>query len=124
MKLKSVRVQRFKKVSDAGFNVADLNVLVGGNNSGKSTIVQALHFGVALLQTIQASGLSWPTTGAYPTSLNPSDIIYSPSEDVYALATGASMKADKEKGPQIDYTLESGETCSVKFFKGRTGILR
>lgn len=119
MKLRSVRVQRFKKVSDAGFNVADLNVLVGGNNSGKSTIVQALHFGVALLQTIQASGLSWPRTGAYPTSLNPSDIIYSPSEDVYALATGASMKADKEKGPQIDYTLESGETCSVTFFKGK-----
>jgi energy-coupling factor transporter ATP-binding protein EcfA2 len=119
MKLRSVRVQRFKKVSDAGFNVADLNVLVGGNNSGKSTIVQALHFGVALLQTIQASGFNWPKTGAYPTSLNPSDIIYSPSEDVYALAMGASMKADKEKGPQIDYTLESGETCSVTFFKGK-----
>jgi energy-coupling factor transporter ATP-binding protein EcfA2 len=119
MKLRSVRVQRFKRVSDAGFNVADLNVLVGGNNSGKSTIVQALHFGVALLQTIQASGLKWPKTGSYPTSLNPSDIIYSPSEDVYALGTGASLKAHKEQGPQIDYTLESGETCSVTFFKGK-----
>src|ERR1039458_2130345 len=103
MKLKSVRVQRFKKVSDAGFNVDDLNVLVGGNNSGKSTIVQALHFGVALLQTVQASGANWPTkTAPYAISLNPSDIIYSPSEDVYALATGASMKADKGKGTQID----------------------
>jgi energy-coupling factor transporter ATP-binding protein EcfA2 len=119
MKLKSVRVQRFKKVSDAGFNVGDVNVLVGGNNSGKSTIVQALHFGVALLQTIQASGFKWPKTGPYPTSLNPSDIIYSPSEDVYALGTGASLKAQKDQGPQIDYTLESGETCSVTFFKGK-----
>src|ERR1700727_2796902 len=113
MKLRSVRVQRFKRVSNAGFDVANLNVLVGGNNSGKSTIVQALHFGIALLQTIQASGVKWPKSGAYPTRLNPSDIIYSPSEDVYALGPGASLKADKGQGPQIDYTLESGETCSV-----------
>jgi len=29
-----------------------VNVLVGGNNSGKSSIIQGLHFGVGLLQTI------------------------------------------------------------------------
>lgn len=119
MKLKSVRVQRFKKVSDAGFDVADLNVLVGGNNSGKSTIVQALHFGIALLQTIQASGVKWPKTGEYPTSINPGDIIYSPSEDVYALGTGASLKSTIKQGPRIEYTLDNGESCSVTIFKGK-----
>jgi hypothetical protein len=99
--------------------VENVNVLVGGNNSGKSTIVQAVHFGIALLQSILASEGKWPKGSNVPISLNPSDIIYSPSEDVYALGAGASLKADKKKGPEINYTLESGETCSLTFFKGK-----
>lgn len=97
MKLRSVRVQRFKRVKDVTFEVKDLNILVGGNNSGKSTIVQALHFGIALLQTIQATGLKWPKSGEYPTSLNPNDIIYSPSEDVLALVLEEHFAQTKTK---------------------------
>lgn len=119
MKLKSVRVVRFKRVSDATFAVENVNVLVGGNNSGKSTIIQAAHFGIGLLQTIQASGIKWPQSGSKPTSLNPTDIIYSPSEDVYALGPGGRLSSDKDLGPQIEYTLSSGETCAVSFFKGK-----
>jgi len=119
MKLKSVRVRRFKRVTDAGFDVENVNVLVGGNNSGKSTIVQALHFGIALLQSILASEGKWPKGNDVPISLNPSDIIYSPSEDVYALGAGANLKTDKNKAPEINYTLDSGETCSLTFFKGK-----
>ena len=119
MKLQSVRVQRFKRVKDATFDVEDLNILVGGNNSGKSTIVQALHFGIALLQTIQASGVKWPKSGEYSTSLNPSDLIYSPSEDVLALGPGANLKTNKDQAAKIDYKLNSGESCSITFFKGK-----
>ena len=50
--LQSVRIQRFKRITDASIDLTGVNVLVGGNNSGKSSIIQGLHFGIALLQTI------------------------------------------------------------------------
>lgn len=118
MKLKSVRIQRFKRVVDAPFDVKGMNVLVGSNNSGKSTIVQALHFGIALLQTLEATEIKWPKAGEW-TSINPGDIIYSPSEDVYALGAGARLNSNKSQGPKIDYTLETGEICSLAFIKGK-----
>ena len=73
----------FKKISDAPLDLEGVNVLVAGNNSGKSTIIQGLHFAVGLLQTIARSG---DCGSAGSTGLNPVPPIYSPSEHVYALA--------------------------------------
>jgi predicted ATP-dependent endonuclease of OLD family len=56
MQLQAVQIERFKAIADAPF---DLGPLVGANNSGKSSIIQGLHFGVGLLQTIELAGL-WP----------------------------------------------------------------
>jgi AAA15 family ATPase/GTPase len=50
--LKSVHIKRFKRIDDATFDLQAINVLVGANNSGKSTIIQGLHFGIGLIQTI------------------------------------------------------------------------
>jgi predicted ATPase len=119
MKLKSVRVQRFKRVIDASFDVPELAVLIGGNNAGKSTIIQALHFGIAVLQTIETSGTKWGKGRTLSTSLNPTDILYSPSENVYALGPGRQLSSKKDLATRIDYTLESGQTCSISFFKGK-----
>jgi ABC-type cobalamin/Fe3+-siderophores transport system ATPase subunit len=119
MRLKSVRVQRFKRVVDASFDVPELGVLIGGNNAGKSTIIQALHFGIALLQTIESSGTKWAKGKFLSTSLNPSDILYSPSENVYALGPGRQLSSKKDLATRIDYTLDSGQTCSISFFKGK-----
>jgi len=51
--LQSVRLQRFKKIVDAPFDLGEINVLVGANNAGKSSVIQALHFGIGVLQTIR-----------------------------------------------------------------------
>jgi len=123
MKLHSITVKRFKKVLNAEFNAGNVNVLIGGNNSGKSTIAQAMHFGIALLQSIFASEGKWPKGNDLSISLNPSDIIYCPSEDIYALGTGATLKTDttkdKSKSPTIRYTLDNGESFSIAFCKGK-----
>ena len=54
-----VQIERFKNIDSATFNLDRLNVLVGANNSGKSSVIQALHFAVGLLQTIEVAG-RWP----------------------------------------------------------------
>jgi len=50
--LQAVQIERFKTIKEAPFDLDSLNVLVGANNSGKSSIIQGLHFGIGLLQTV------------------------------------------------------------------------
>jgi hypothetical protein len=112
--LQSVRIQRFKRIQDAAIDLGPMNVFVGGNNSGKSSLIQGLHFGVGLLQTIALSG-SWKDS----TSLNPTQLIYSPAEDIHALGSGGKLFEDESKAISLDFTLRSGETCGVDVRKGR-----
>jgi hypothetical protein len=119
IQLQSVRIRRFKRIDDASIDLKDINVLVGGNNSGKSSIIQGLHFGIGLLQTIEL-GEGWPASRAdLSTSLNPNQIIYSPSENVNALGPGAKLFEDENKACTIDFVIGSGETFSVQIRKGR-----
>ena len=91
-----------------------VNVFVGGNNSGKSSLIQGFHFGVGLLQAIALSG-DWKDS----TSLNPTQLIYSPAEDLQALGSGGKRFEDEDKAISLDFTLSSGESCGVDVRKGR-----
>lgn len=59
MQLRSVRIERFKRLASVNFNVSDVNILVGGNNSGKSTVIQAVHFAFTLFQSLAIAN-KWP----------------------------------------------------------------
>ena len=49
MKLVRVRVQDFKAIEDIDISLADASLLVGENNSGKSSVLQAVHFASRLM---------------------------------------------------------------------------
>jgi predicted ATP-dependent endonuclease of OLD family len=112
--LQSMRIQRFKRIKDAAIDLGAVNVFVGGNNAGKSSIIQGLHFGVGLLQTIALSG-PWKAS----TSLNPTQLIYSPAEDIHALGVGGKLFEDEHKAIRLEFNLMSGESCAVDVRKGR-----
>ena len=118
--LQSLRIERFKRIRDATFDLGTLNVLVGANNSGKSSIIQGLHFAIAVLQTI---GLAkkFPTSSNNPLSmsLGPNQLIYSPSENAYALGTDGKLQEDSSEAIAISFTLTTGEQCSIRVRKGR-----
>ncbi len=90
--LQSLRIERFKRIHDAVFDLGTWNVLVGANNSGKSSIIQGLHFAVAVFQSI---GLleKFPQSSDKPLSmsLGPNQLIYSPSDDPYSLGVRPSI---------------------------------
>jgi Fe-S cluster assembly ATPase SufC len=44
MEITSVEVERFKRVQKAEIQLSDINVLVGSNNAGKSSMLQGIHF--------------------------------------------------------------------------------
>lgn len=47
MLLTKLVLENFKKVQRVEINLAGLNVLVGGNNAGKSSVLQGIHFSIA-----------------------------------------------------------------------------
>ena len=47
----AVRIQNFKRIADTRIELAPVTYLVGGNNSGKSSVLQALHTAVSCAQT-------------------------------------------------------------------------
>jgi energy-coupling factor transporter ATP-binding protein EcfA2 len=118
--LQSFQVQRFKGIDNAFLPLASLNVLIGANNSGKSTIIQALHFSIGVLQSISIIN-QWPQRdeGELSTSLNPNQLIYSPTEDVYSLGCGARLQEPKDNAISVNLILEDGRECRIEVRRGR-----
>jgi ABC-type cobalamin/Fe3+-siderophores transport system ATPase subunit len=118
--LKSVHIKRFKRINDATFDLQAINVLVGANNSGKSTVIQGLHFGIGLLQTIALAEKLTSRKNTLSTSLNPAQLLYSPAEDVSTLGSGGRLFESKQQEPMtIAFYLVSGDMCSIQIRKGR-----
>lgn len=122
-KLTSVRIRRFKRIEDAPFDLTDLNVIVGANNSGKSSLIQGLHFAISLLQSV-ALLHGWTketefTNEAFSTSINPNQLIYSPSDDVYTLAFGGTLFEAQEKATSFTFSLANGKQFEIIVRKGR-----
>ena len=92
-KLSTLKIRRFKQVQDATVLLGDVTLLIGANNSGKSTVLQALHFAVSVAQTAKlvGEGLSW-RNDKFELSFNPSQLIYSPVADVMSLGTGGQLQ--------------------------------
>ena len=74
--LTKIRVENFKKVSDVELELSYLNILVGANASGKSSILQAIHLASSLARqtpristdsgtTISANQLDYLPTNEY-----------------------------------------------------------
>lgn len=116
--LRAVQIERFKAIEEAPFDLGPLNVLVGANNSGKSSVIQGLHFGIGLLQTVLLAE-RWTGGDTINISLNPTQLIYSPSENVSALALGGSLLEARDSSIRLEFTLDSGEKPSVSVRKGR-----
>ena len=57
MELEKITIQKFKKISGLELNLSSINYLVGGNNAGKSSALQAIHTAVTAAQT--AAELQW-----------------------------------------------------------------
>lgn len=118
--LKRVHIKRFKRINDATFDLQAINVLVGANNSGKSTVIQGLHFGIGPIQTIALAEKLTSSKNDRTVSLNPAQLLYSPAEDVSALGSGGRLFESKQQEPMtITFYLASGEVCSVEVGKGR-----
>nr|WP_322708705.1 AAA family ATPase [Nostoc sp. ChiSLP03a]MDZ8209815.1 AAA family ATPase [Nostoc sp. ChiSLP03a] len=121
--IQSLHVRRFKGISDAPFDVSSMTVLIGANNSGKSTLAQLIHFTIGILQAVTLAN-RWSNKDTTSTSLSPQELLYSPCSDLYALGHNGRLREEDENAIEIDINLSDGNIIKVIIKRGRNGNIR
>lgn len=83
MQLDAIRIEKFKRIDTIDLSISDLNILVGANGSGKSSILQALHLASCLMR--QADRIRSAGTAM----VRVSDLDYLPTDEYSRLGHGA-----------------------------------
>lgn len=123
LQVKTIRVQRFKNIKDISLDLDATTILVGANNSGKSAVLQSIQFVTSAAQCVGPDGLQAgnPTRSA---TISPTDLYYSPVDEVMTLAHGSPLTQNLNQAIQLDFTLEDTETAfHLAVAKGRNGNL-
>lgn len=99
--LTQISIERFKNLEAVTLELDRLNILIGSNNSGKSSILQAIQFSVSAAQTSAIYGKSWKRDGTFSTSVLQEQLIYAPLRDTYSLAYRQELSEKKEKAIKV-----------------------
>ena len=118
--IETVTIRRFKQLEHVPINLQDITVLIGANNSGKSSVLQAIHFAVSIAQTAKlvGEGVAW-ANDSFQLSFNPSQLIYSPVADVMSLAYGGTLQESRASRIEIEFSGPAGAHCTVGLRRGR-----
>ncbi|MCP1388712.1 AAA family ATPase [Corynebacterium sp. TA-R-1] len=120
--IERVRVRNFKRLDELTLELGNINVLVGPNNSGKSSFIQGLQFGISALQSIalivDANGrkLSWKND-KIGSSLPANQLIYTPVVDPSTL--GKFGKFSQSTGMATRFEGKGGVACDIEIRRGR-----
>lgn len=105
--LNSVSIKRFKSITDLNLELGRTTVLVGTNNSGKSSILQSIQFGISAIQSLYLSS-DKKTKVAETGTLSADQLVYTPLRDVHTLAQGGKLKQDKSQAIEIEFNTDLG----------------
>lgn len=119
--ISKVIIERFKGIERLELNLEPgVSVLIGNNNSGKSSVLQAIQFAVSVSQSSKIKRARWiKKDGRCPTSLSTEDLIYTPLRDISSLAYKGELKEDKKKAIRIEFHDKDGNNAIIIVRKGR-----
>lgn len=119
--IKNIKIEKFKNISSINLDLEAVNVLVGTNNAGKSSILQAIQFSVSIAQTTTLiPNVKWDRKKNYlSTSLSPEQLIYTPTTDVYSLSNSGRLTTKDEDKIKISFLDDSGQSTFVEVKKGK-----
>lgn len=116
MEIRAISIKSFKKIRSIFLKLRDINYLVGGNNSGKSSVLQAIHTAITAAQSQVENGDA--------KVLAEEQLRYSPTGD-FCLLGNASPFENRTVGKRatIEFIGDSAEgavsTSIVELYKGR-----
>jgi predicted ATPase len=122
----SVRVRRFKSLGDVSLELGDrLTVLVGPNNAGKSSLLQAIQFGVSVVQSVGMDGTARWSGNTLSGTLATDQLVYTPLRDIHMLAKGGALRQDAGQAIVIRIDAEDGAAeVSVRRGKNKNIAVR
>lgn len=116
--LTKVKIERFKNIVDIEIRLGGINILIGSNNAGKSSIQQAIQFGVSIAQSTGQQGARW-TEERCPSSLSSESLIYSPLRDIDALAPNGKLQTSLEHAIKITFEEQTSSVITIRKGKNR-----
>jgi energy-coupling factor transporter ATP-binding protein EcfA2 len=134
----NVTIKRFKTIKEITLPLGRINILIGSNNSGKSSILQSIQFAVSVGQTLRSLDTDWKY-GVMQRSFSASQLVYTPLRDIASLIRnrwfgetyyGAEIAFIGLLPPiplplgQIGPLAPQTPTCIVKLDKGRGEFIK
>jgi len=87
--LTKVKVQHFRRLRDADAVLDGLNLVVGGNSAGKSSLLQAIHFGVSVATARRVTNKE---------TFSQDELLYCPCNDFSELRHGSPYTNQTHRG--------------------------
>jgi ABC-type ATPase involved in cell division len=115
MEINRVRVRNFKRIVDAQIDLKGITYLVGGNNAGKSSILQAIHMAISCAQI---------SAELQQQVIAEASLKYSPAADFVTLGNAGPYenRKDGSRG-RIDFTGKTDDDAdasySIEIYKAR-----
>ena len=98
MKLTKISIKDFKKIKKLEIPLEEVNLLIGGNNSGKSSVLQAIHFAVTCLRSAAQYGKN---SSQPATTLGINQFSFLPTTEIMSLRHKIPMTQDA--GPHFTF---------------------
>ena len=116
--LKSIKIERFKNIDKIEIPLEGINLLIGSNNSGKSSIQQAIQFSVSIAQTASQQNARW-SKDRCPSSLSSESLIYSPLRDIEALAPSGKLQTAIEHAIKVTFNDDTSSSITIRKGKNK-----
>lgn len=102
MRLSEIKIQNFKRIREVSFKLSEINILVGANASGKSSIIQAVHLAACLVRQAERVDSSKTST------VGIEELDYLPSDN-YSLLGYQTAWGNRAGSPssKIEFTFSS-----------------
>ena len=105
MLLTKVTIKNFKAIEKTELDLAPFTVIVGANGSGKSSVLQALHW---MFQSGRNPSVEARKKNTEGTTLSEKDATYMPSPD-YRNAGNGPEYGNKGGTPQLDMVVHASD---------------
>ena len=110
MRISTIRINNFKRIKNIELHLNSVTVLIGGNNSGKSSLLQGIHLAITTLQSARsASPEKKPVS-----TLGFDQLIFKPASDPMKLNHQADMSSSI--GPEFTFVYSTDETDDESSF--------
>lgn len=112
MEIERIALERFKRVREASLDLSSINILVGGNNSGKSSVLEGLHFSVAAAVAARLADTK---------TFTQESLLFCPTREFANLRHGSPYKNQSNFG-YLRVAANDGDdehSCTIKIYRGR-----